>query len=525
MRRFILLFAALALLAPAQITSAQVVTTDPVGFTTTSLLGSSDTFVSSPFTRVPEFIGALSSTTASTITVAGTPWAASQFKYLSSPTQHNNYYVLIGPSATKEGHTYHITDNTTNTLTVTTTTTPPDDVSGIPVSTQITIIPNWTPATVFPAADANVSFTPTTSPPAYQTLIRVPNYSGISPAYPAEYYFNSGAWQRVSPAGVGDDDSLLPDGYFVVRNANGATTLPLTNLGAVLLKKISAPLLTAASPGQDNPLGIVRPLDVALNATGLGAAFGTNDLLLFFNNTVAAFDKTPSATYFYDTRWRLSGDATSSDRGADIIPMGTGFIVRKIGGTSAFWTNSFPVSAISAVSRKSHATTPTPTVFDVDLPVGLTAGITPGIECRAAGSTPAGAGVDHQIVFTFPIPVTFTGVSVTSGTATPASSGSGTTVVTVNLTGVAPAQYVTVTLLGVNDGTYTNDVAVRMGFLLADANASRRVDAGDVSLERQQTLQTLTLSNFREDVNSSGRIDAGDVSLARQQALTFLPPP
>ena len=44
--------------------SAQVtVTTDPVGFTTTSLLGSSDSFVSIPFTRPPEFIGGIASTT------------------------------------------------------------------------------------------------------------------------------------------------------------------------------------------------------------------------------------------------------------------------------------------------------------------------------------------------------------------------------------------------------------------------------------------------------------------------------
>jgi hypothetical protein len=62
-----------------------------------------------------------------------------------------------------------------------------------------------------------------------------------------------------------------------------------------------------------------------------------------------------------------------------------------------------------------------------------------------------------------------------------------------------------------------------MGVLLGDVNASRRVDAADVSLVRQQTLQTVTTSNFREDINASGRIDAADVSIARQQTLTSLP--
>ena len=64
-----------------------------------------------------------------------------------------------------------------------------------------------------------------------------------------------------------------------------------------------------------------------------------------------------------------------------------------------------------------------------------------------------------------------------------------------------------------------------MGVLIGDVNASARVDAGDVSLVRQQTLQPVVSANFREDINASGRIDAGDVSIARQQALTSLPTP
>jgi hypothetical protein len=62
-----------------------------------------------------------------------------------------------------------------------------------------------------------------------------------------------------------------------------------------------------------------------------------------------------------------------------------------------------------------------------------------------------------------------------------------------------------------------------MGVLLGDVNASARVDAADVSSVRQQTLQTITTSNFRNDLNTSGRIDAADVSVARQQTLTSLP--
>ena len=95
----------------------------------------------------------------------------------------------------------------------------------------------------------------------------------------------------------------------------------------------------------------------------------------------------------------------------------------------------------------------------------------------------------------------------------------------VNLTGVNNAQFVTVTLSNVTDsvGNFSGAVLVSMGVLLGDVNASGRVDAADVSLVRQQTLQLIGSSNFREDINVSGRTDAADVSVARQQTLTSLP--
>ena len=502
--------------------SAQVsVTTNPVGFTNTSLLGSSDSFVSIPFTRPPEFIGGIASTTMpGAITVAGSPWTPSQFKYVPG-SQPKHYYALIGPGAgATEGRAYAITDNTNNSLTVTTTAF--DNASGIPADTQIEIIPYWTPATIFPPSDAGISFTVTTNPPSYQTLIRVPDYSaaGTGFTYAAEYYFNSGEWQRVS-GGDGSDDPLLPDGYFVVRNSSTAPTLPLTNVGSVLLKKLSVYLATSTNQAQNNPVSTVRPINVALDATGLNpgdGSFGggaTGDKLLLFNNAVVGIDKVPSAIYTYDTHWRLSGDSTSSDHGADIIPPGTGFVVQKAANApAAFWTNAFPVSAVSAVSRKTHNGMP----FDINLPFGGA----PGIECRNGGVT--------QVVFTFPAAVSLNttlgiqGASITSGAGSIFSvSGGGTRAVTVNLTGVTNQQWITVTLSGVSDGTYTNDVAVRAGVLPADVNASTNVDSADMTLVQRQNNKPVTGSNFRMDVNASGNIDSADVALTQRQNQKRLP--
>src|SRR5205823_731476 len=100
MPRFISLVAAFAVtLVFSQTASAQVstVSTDPVGFTTTTCPANSDTLLSVPFTRLPEFTGAIASVSGNVITVSGTPFTASQFVYNAGNNQHNTYFVLIGP--------------------------------------------------------------------------------------------------------------------------------------------------------------------------------------------------------------------------------------------------------------------------------------------------------------------------------------------------------------------------------------------------------------------------------------------
>jgi len=513
--------------------SAQSVTTDPVGFTTNSLLGNSDSFISLPFIRPAAFVGGIQSVAGSTITVSGNPWSPNQFAYAGA-AQPNHYYVLIGPASSanpKEGHVYPITANTSNTLTVQ---LGPDNLTGIPANAQISVIPNWTLATAFPVTDQNVSFTPTTSSAQYKTQIRVPDVSASGTGLPYVSYFFSNnvdetsgnvGWRRVGDNTTDHgDDALLPDNYFVVRNQNGAPTLPLVSLGGVLLKKFTVPLVTGVGAAQqDNPVGLVRPLDVTLNATGLNrgdGSFVAGDKLLLFNNAVAGFDKLPFMTYYQDPAatvgpWRLMEGNPANDRGSDVIPAGTGFIIRKAGtptGAAVFWTNNFPVQAVSAVSRKTHGA-----AGDFDIPLPLTG--KPGVECR-------GTSTNYKIVFTFPTPVTFAGATVTSGIASTATAlASGANQVTVDLTGVTDAQRLTVTLQGVSDGANTNDVAVRMSILAGDTNASESVTSSDVSQTKAQSGLLVTAANFREDLNlSGGSIGSSDISLVKSKTGNSLPP-
>ncbi|MGI9172853.1 MAG: TIGR02597 family protein, partial [Chthoniobacterales bacterium] len=388
----VLLAVTITIIATSNMALAQSVTTDPVGFMTDTQLAGSDTFVSLPLIRPPAFLGGIQSAAANTIAVPGNPWTASQFVYASG-SQSNHYYALVGPAGSpnpKEGHAYPIVSNTTNAITVD---LGQDSLVGIPTSAQVSIIPNWSLATVFPLSDQGVSFTATASSSQYKTQIRVPDVStsGINLPYTTYFFSNNvdGTSGNVGWRSVGDnttdhgDDPLLPDSHFVTRNLNGAPTLPLVNLGSVLQKKFTTPLITSASTMQDNPAAILRPLDVALNATGLNrvdGSFGPNDQLLLFNNAVPGYDKAPSAIYVQTAAangpWRLSTDPVN-DRGSDLIPAGTGFIVRKAvsDGQPKFWVNNFPVQAVSAVSRKTHGS-----AGDFDLPLPLS-GVS-GVECR-----------------------------------------------------------------------------------------------------------------------------------------------
>ena len=169
------------------------------------------------------------------------------------------------------------------------------------------------------------------------------------------------------------------------------------------------------------------------------------------------------------------------------------------------------LATTQAVSRKVHGAAGS---FDVDLPlIGP-----PGIECRSGGGA-------YQIVVNFFNAVTFSSASVTSGVGMVAStSGNGTTTVTINLTGVANAQTITVTLFNVNDGTSISNLVIPMAVLVGDVNGNAVVNATDVALTKSQVGATVSGSNFREDVNANGTISSTDVAIVKSDVGTSLPP-
>jgi hypothetical protein len=166
---------------------------------------------------------------------------------------------------------------------------------------------------------------------------------------------------------------------------------------------------------------------------------------------------------------------------------------------------------VSAVSRKTH---PGAGIFDVNLPLAGT----PGIECRNGGAS----GV-HQVVVTFIASVTITSASVTSGTGSVSSTTVSGNQVTINLTGVANAQTLMITLFGVNDGTHNGNVTIPMSVLLGDTTSNGAVNASDISQTKSQSGNVVTSANFRTDVTVNGAINSSDVALVKSKSGTALP--
>jgi hypothetical protein len=172
------------------------------------------------------------------------------------------------------------------------------------------------------------------------------------------------------------------------------------------------------------------------------------------------------------------------------------------------------LALVVAFSRKIHADSGP---FDIDLPFSGS----PGVECRSGGATG-----DHTIIIAFNNPVVSGDATVTNGTGGVAGAPtfSGDTM-TVNLTGVANAQTVTVTLSNVTDSfsQVYPDTPLSAGFLRGDTNGNRSVNASDVSQTKARIGQMLDATNFRSDVNANGSINAGDGAQVKQTLGTSLP--
>jgi hypothetical protein len=217
-------------------------------------------------------------------------------------------------------------------------------------------------------------------------------------------------------------------------------------------------------------------------------------------------DPTDDCTFWYVNEYFAAGAET--DPGA---PWRT-----RIGSFKFNQCTPSALAAATVVSRKTHGSAGT---FDIPMP---TSG-TPGVECRSGG----GNG-NYTLVFKFANTLTSVAeAKVTSGTGTVSSSSIGTDPheYVVNLTGVANAQTITVTLTNVYDsaGNSASAVSAPMSVLIGDTNANRAVNSSDVSQVKSQGGTPVTSTNFREDVTVDGSINSSDISIVKIHVGTAVP--
>ncbi len=314
------------------------------GYNRLALPGNSDSIVALPFARPETAAGLVLSFAANRITFQGAPgWQAGQFVF--APPQTDTFYVLIG-SGTREGAAFTVTGNGANFVDVQ---LDGDTLAGLTSGDRVAIIPYWTLATLFPNGQG-VHPSPTLDNRPTEVLFPNFNAPGINSSAARTFCFHAGHWLEI---GFGlaehDHEVLLPDAYFTVRH-NIATATDLHCSGQVLPGKLTSVLGVNAAGKRDNFLGLQRPVNVTLAASGLVAsgAFAASptpgsrtDELLIFDNALVRKNKSASAIYYWwNGAWRKVGAGTASFDAAAVFTPGTGFIIRKnLSTTAPAWTN------------------------------------------------------------------------------------------------------------------------------------------------------------------------------------------
>ena len=316
------------------------VVTEPAGFYTLAVASNSDTIISIPFTRPPDFVGKIVAVASNVIAVGGSPsWTPNQYVYVAG-VQSNTYYAYIntGPAV---GSCFTITNNTTASLSL--------DLGGasltnVVAGTSFSIIPFWTFGTVLPVGGAIFD---SATPGNRATEILIPDFTGVGTNLSAGqvYYHWEGSWRVVGQgAAVKDDDVLHNNSYFIVRQ-NAASNAVVTTFGIVPTRALQISIATAAASQRDNSVALTRPALLTLTGSQLfeSGAFiaspATNaltDELLTFDNVVAQKNKNPAAIYYYwSNAWRQVGAGTNDVGSAPVFAPGVGVIVRKNANGSA----------------------------------------------------------------------------------------------------------------------------------------------------------------------------------------------
>jgi hypothetical protein len=167
---------------------------------------------------------------------------------------------------------------------------------------------------------------------------------------------------------------------------------------------------------------------------------------------------------------------------------------------------------LSVVSRKTHGS-----AGDFDIALPLTG--EPGVECRQTNG-------NQTIVVTFSNQPLSGNASVTSGTASlagnPVFIGNS---MTINLTGVADIQKVTLAMSNVTDefSQVMPDASLSVNILAGDTNGNKVVNTTDIAQTKSGSGIPVTAANFKSDLNANGTINTTDIAQVKANAGHTVP--
>ena len=289
-------------------TSAQSVTTVPVGAVTLTFPASSSTACSLQLEDAPVYSGSLTGVTANTITVAGVSWTTNSYADPALP------YAVRITSGGYAGTLFPITANASNQLSL--------QVDGLDLSTILAgsenfiILPIDTLGTLF--GTSSVPFLTGASAASADVI-----YIWSGAAWSA-YFHNGTSWRRGGVGGSQNNAIISPDAaLFVLRR--GTSDISLTITGQVRPQVARRFMKPNGLTFLANPF----PVDMVLSSTNFnnstawqtGASAASAD-------TVYVWTGTAWSGYFHNgTTWRRGGVGGSQD--SAIIPAGSPFFVLR----------------------------------------------------------------------------------------------------------------------------------------------------------------------------------------------------
>jgi len=340
------LLVASALLASSALFAQDSVTSNVVGYITTTTPAGDDNILGASLTQAPVFEGASTDVTGAVITVASTFTADA----------YNNTHYALATSGTNAGQWSEIVDTSANTITTA------DPL--ISTGDSVKVIPFWTLATLFPNGNGVGSNADPFNPTA-TVLINSATAEGTNLSAGAVYLHYAGGggipagWYKTGDFASGDNVVITPDTYVTIRNStSGSITTTIT--GTVPSDVVGSAIAANASSAQDNQMVNPYPAAMTLDSSDLTSVVSaavdpfnpTDTVLIYDPENSSGINISAANVYLYygggggiPAGWYQTGNFAAS--GSVEIPAQGAFIVRKgadgVGATSA-WNPALPYS-------------------------------------------------------------------------------------------------------------------------------------------------------------------------------------